>query len=135
MCTILIAKDLHPDWPVLIAANRDEFLNRPATGPQVLQHHPTIIGGRDLLAGGTWMGLTPQGFFAGITNQRTFGRNDPARKSRGQVVLRTLQHNQPATAATWLQTLRPDDYNPWNLLFGTATDLRVAYAHPGMHPS
>ncbi|MCA9543994.1 MAG: NRDE family protein [Myxococcales bacterium] len=131
MCVILVARDLHPDWPVCIAANRDEFKARPSAGPRVLQETPRAIGGLDLKAGGTWMGATATGFFAGLTNQRTYTRADPARRSRGEVVAGALARADVAVVCAWLATLRPDDYNPFNLLFGTATDLWVAYAWPG----
>jgi uncharacterized protein with NRDE domain len=131
MCTLIVARGMHPDWPVLVAANRDEFLNRPATPPQVLLEAPRAVGGRDLKAGGTWMGVTAAGHFVGLTNQRTFAAADPDRRSRGDVVLEALRLDDPGRVSAWLATLRPDDYNPFNLLYGTADDLRVAYAHPG----
>ena len=136
MCTILIARDLHPSYPLLIVANRDEHLDRPATGPQVMAHNPTIFAGRDLLAGGTWMGVTEAGFFVGITNQPSSGGSDPALKSRGQLVLRALKTNDLQGVTRWLSALRVRQYNPFNLLFGTASALRVAYARPGQdHPT
>ena len=122
--------DIQDEWPLLIAANRDEFFARPAEPPQVIQARPLIVGGRDLKAGGTWMGATGDGFVVGLTNQRSYSRADPARRSRGAVVLGALRAGGPRRAARWLRALDPRDFNPFNLLFGHAHDVRVAYAHP-----
>ena len=62
MCTILVFNRVIPDIPVLIAANRDEIYNRPSSGAVVLQQEPRIVGGRDEIGGGTWMGVTEHGF-------------------------------------------------------------------------
>ncbi|HEY0094574.1 MAG TPA: NRDE family protein, partial [Archangium sp.] len=61
MCTILILRHVHPEWPLVLAANRDEFHARPATGPRVLLESPLAVGGRDVERGGTWMGVTHEG--------------------------------------------------------------------------
>ncbi len=70
MCTVLILRHAHPVFPLLIAANRDEMFGRPATGLEVLGEAPRLLAGRDLERGGTWMGVTARGFFAGLTNLR-----------------------------------------------------------------
>jgi len=130
MCTLLIGLQTDPRWPLVIAANRDEFLKRPATPPMRLSEAPRVVGGRDLVAGGTWMGVTPGGFFAGVTNQAR-APGPPAPQSRGSAVLHVLTLGEVEAAAQWLRGLVASDYHPFNLLFGTAEDLRVAYARPG----
>src|ERR1044071_905457 len=56
MCTLVILRHVHPEWPLVLASNRDENLARPAAGPQVLATSPRVVGGRDLERQGTWMG-------------------------------------------------------------------------------
>ncbi len=130
MCTLIVIHRVVPGLPAVFAANRDEFFARPSAGPQVLDRQTGIVGGRDLVAGGTWMGLTPGGFFAGLTNQRQVGGADRARRSRGEVVLETLRAGAvggvPAARA-YLDGLDGRDYNPFNLIFGTAEALWAAY--------
>ena len=62
MCTMILLKGVHPKWPLVVAANRDEFYSRPTAGPQRLVSDPVVFGGKDLQAGGTWLGVTPRGF-------------------------------------------------------------------------
>jgi uncharacterized protein with NRDE domain len=128
MCTILILRHVHPDYPLVLAANRDEFYGRPATAPQVLLERPRVVGGKDLERSGTWMGVTAEGFFVGLTNQRSLGPADRSLRSRGEVVVRTLEAGSVEAAERYLDTLRPGDFNAFNLLYGDARRLRVAYA-------
>ncbi|MCA9525534.1 MAG: NRDE family protein [Myxococcales bacterium] len=128
MCTFLVGRGTDPRWPLVIAANRDEFYGRRSTGPQVLVDAPRVVGGRDLVAGGTWLGVRPDGFFAGLTNEpRPPG--PAAARSRGEVVLEVLRRG--ADARAWLEALDPADFLPFNLLFGDAAALSVAYGRPG----
>jgi uncharacterized protein with NRDE domain len=131
MCTILILRHVHPEWPLVLAANRDEFLARPATGPQVLLPSPRAVGGRDVERGGTWMGVTDEGIFVGLTNQRGGQGLGPAPRSRGEVVLRALGAGSLDAIERYLDTLPGDEFLPFNLLYGDAHTLRVAYARPG----
>ncbi|MCB9550744.1 MAG: NRDE family protein [Myxococcales bacterium] len=129
MCTLVILHRVVPGLPVVLAANRDEYLARPATGPMLLDAERGIIGGRDLSAGGTWLGFTPGGFFAGVTNQRQGARRD-APGSRGQVVLDVLRAGAEGgvdAARRWLGALDVGRYNPFNLAFGDAEGVWVAY--------
>ncbi|MEZ4470194.1 MAG: NRDE family protein [bacterium] len=129
MCTFLVGRGTDPRWPLVIAANRDEFYGRRSTGPEVLIDSPRVVGGRDLEAGGTWLGVRPDGFFAGLTNQpRPPG--PAAARSRGEVVLEVLRLGAPGARA-WLEALEPADFLPFNLLFGDAAALFVAYGRPG----
>lgn len=129
MCTILIGVGTDPRAPVVIAANRDELYARASAGPQVLQTAgPRIVGGRDLKAGGTWMGVTEGGFFVGLTNQRTEAGPQAARGSRGTLVMDALRLADTAAVEASLRALDVRDFNPFNLLFGDAHGLKVAYA-------
>lgn len=130
MCTIALLLETHPRFPLLVAANRDEFFGRPSTPPVRLG--PGVAGGRDLEKGGTWLGVTAGGFFAGLTNLRPEAPLRPAPRSRGEVVMEVLSRGDVGPAAAWLSTQNPSDFNGFNLLFGRAGDVRVAYVHPGM---
>jgi uncharacterized protein with NRDE domain len=125
MCTILILNRIHPVAPVVIAANRDELYARPATPPQILDTGgPPALGGKDLLAGGTWMGLNARGLFVGLTNR---GPGQPDRRSRGELVLNALGLTTAGDVERLIRsTASAGEYSPFNLLYGTATELRVA---------
>ena len=70
MCLILVAWKAHPDFPLVVAANRDEFFIRPTAPAGWWTDPPGIFAGRDLQAGGTWLGVNREGAFAGLTNFR-----------------------------------------------------------------
>lgn len=78
MCLIVLAWQAHPHYPLVVAANRDEFLARPASPAHWWTDAPALLGGRDLEGGGTWMGLSRDGRFAALTNYR-----DPSQKRSG----------------------------------------------------
>ncbi|MBR9885802.1 MAG: NRDE family protein, partial [Oceanospirillales bacterium] len=118
MCLIVIAVNQHPDWPLLLVANRDEFYARPTRALGFWPDAP-IIGGRDLEAGGTWMGFNRNGRFAALTNYRD-GR-EPYRPgaSRGQLVAHYLLNETPAA-----EYRPPDDVTSgYNLIRGDHNGL------------
>jgi uncharacterized protein with NRDE domain len=127
MCLILVAWRAHPDCPLVVAANRDEFFNRP-TAAASFWPGGEILAGRDLQAGGTWMGMTVGGRFAAVTNFRDPLRNSEGKASRGQLVADFLADNKAPLA--WLDTNRKAvaDYNPFNLLVGDPRSL-VCYSN------
>jgi uncharacterized protein with NRDE domain len=85
MCLIVLAWRAHPDFPLVVAANRDEFHARPAAPAEFWSDHPGILAGRDLEARGTWMGVSRNGRFAAVTNYRG-GTEPSAKHSRGALV-------------------------------------------------
>jgi len=130
MCTLVLIVGVHPELPVIVAANRDELYARPAHAPRRLDAapgDPIMLGGVDEQAGGTWMGVTGDGFFAGLTNQRTYALPDPARRSRGELVLAALRAGSIGAVEAALATLTGGAHNPFNLVYGDAAGLRVAY--------
>ncbi|MGE6759382.1 NRDE family protein [Corallococcus interemptor] len=131
MCTVLILRNAHPEWPLVVAANRDEFYARPAHGPKVLSESPRVVGGQDVERGGTWMGVTHEGVLVALTNQRGARIQGLAPRSRGEVVLRALQAGSVEAIERYLGTLPAPEFLPFNLLYGDANTLRVAYARPG----
>jgi uncharacterized protein with NRDE domain len=142
MCTLAIYFRVSPQWPVIIAANRDEFLDRPASDPLTLKEHPHIVGGKDLRAGGTWLGISEYGMVAGLLNRRSDAPNPEAR-SRGLLCLDALCRATASEAAQFAARERGEDYNPFNLLIASREEAYVAYnrtSHvevvqltPGMH--
>jgi len=86
MCLILVAWRTHPDYPLVVAANRDEFFARPTAAAAFWTDAPQVLAGRDLEAGGTWMGVTRTGRFAALTNFRDPAQTRSDAPSRGSLV-------------------------------------------------
>lgn len=135
MCTILVLHRVHPTYPVVIAGNRDEFYARETAPPRVLAPDLAIVGGLDLRGGGTWLGLSPDGAFAAITNQRSWFEPRPAARSRGRVVIDTLAAASRAgpgdgrrAMREHLEALDPRAQNSFNLLAADPFGVEVAYA-------
>ncbi len=127
MCTAIILRGVGPDHAVVVAANRDEFLARPAVGPVQLLDQPRSLGGRDQARGGSWLGVTEAGFLALLTNQPEAGGPRDAARSRGEIVLDVLRRGDADGARRHLDRLDGREYNSFNLLFGDAGGLEVAY--------
>ena len=124
MCLILLAWQVHPGYPLVVAANRDEFFARPAAPAEFWADHPSVLAGRDLSAGGTWMGVAGNGRFAALTNHRglSHARNDAP--SRGPLVANFLGGAEPPE--TCCKRLAGQDgrpYNGFNLLVGDCDKL------------
>jgi hypothetical protein len=131
MCTLAIYFKAARGWPVVVAANRDEYLERPAAAPLTLSETPHIVGGKDLKAGGTWLGINEHGLVAGLLNRRSeFPPNSDAR-SRGLLCLDVLRRRTTAEALAYLRTQRAADYNPFNLLIASRDEAAVAYNRAG----
>jgi uncharacterized protein with NRDE domain len=125
MCTAVI---LRRRASLVVAANRDEFLRRPALGPTVLIDQPRVVGGLDLEKRGSWFGVTAGGLLALLTNQpEPDGRPRPDRRSRGEVVMEVLRRGRREDALAWLSQIDGRDYNSFNLLVADAGGAEVAY--------
>ena len=122
MCLILLSLRQHPEYPLIIAANRDEFHARPAAPAAYWTDHPDILAGRDLEAGGTWMGVSGNGRFAAVTNFRG-AREARAAESRGALVTRFLAGSE--TSASYARKLQSAfaDYSGFNLLVFDGSEL------------
>jgi len=116
MCTLIVLHSCVDSTPLVVAANRDEYFDRPAEGP-ALRDTPTgrVLAPRDQRAGGTWLGLNEYGLFAAVTNRRS-DAPDPNRRSRGLIVLDALGFRSAREAADEIQRLPHDTYNPFNLV-------------------
>lgn len=123
MCLILLAWRAHPDYPLVVAANRDEFFSRRTAAADFWEDAPNVLAGRDLEAGGTWLGVTRNGRFAALTNYRDPARNTMGAPSRGELVRRFLIGGQ--SAEDYLSELEScaDRYNGFNLIFGDPDGL------------
>jgi uncharacterized protein with NRDE domain len=122
MCLVVIALDAHPEYALVIAANRDEFHARDAA-PAAWGSAPPfrgILAGRDLAASGTWLGVRRDGRWALVTNVREGGHVDPALRSRGELVPGVLNADAPPAEALADLAARGADYNGFNLLAGDA---------------
>lgn len=126
MCLVLLAWQQHPDYPLVVAANRDEYHQRP-TAPLGLWSDAAVLAGRDLQAGGTWLGTDGRGRMAAVTNLR--GQTSaalPSLRSRGELPAGFL--TGPASARDYARAThaRRDQYNGFNLL--VADDSALWYA-------
>jgi uncharacterized protein with NRDE domain len=120
MCLIVLAWRVHPEYPLIVAANRDEFHARPAAPAAFWDDHPQILAGRDLEARGTWMGVSRGGRFAAVTNYR--GAREPrATESRGALVSRFLTNG--SKPAGYVEHVRASLYSGFNLLASDGEEL------------
>ena len=123
MCILFIAVDQHPEYPLVIAANRDEYYRRPSREMHWWRDRPGVLAGRDLLAGGTWLGMHRGGAFAAVTNFRRPMACPEGMRSRGELVARFLDgQGNVASFASFLNR-EHNQYNPFNLVFGHPSGL------------
>ena len=123
MCTLIILRRPGHNWPLIIAANRDEKIDRPSRPPG--RHWPErdhVTAGQDILAGGSWLGVNDYGLAAGILNRSGTLGPDPKLRSRGELILEALEHAEAKTAAKAFGELNPHAYRPFNLFVGDAND-------------
>jgi hypothetical protein len=121
MCTLSLILRQSSQHSLIVAANRDESLSRPADPPFVWNdRRPRLIAGRDQRAGGTWMGLNQRGIFAGLTNLWDGSAPDPARRSRGEAVLELLGTESIEAAWSLAGAWDAASFNPFLLV---AADL------------
>jgi uncharacterized protein with NRDE domain len=125
MCLVLVVWRSHPMYPCLVAANRDEFHARPTARAEWWPDHPEILAGRDLEAGGTWLGITRTGRFAALTNYRDAEQRRVGTPSRGALVTSILESG--ASVAEGLTYLRDvsANYNGFNLIFSDGERLGI----------
>jgi uncharacterized protein with NRDE domain len=131
MCTIVVLNGVRADYPVVLATNRDEFFARASAGPMRILEVPRTVGGLDMVKRGTWMGVTKEGLFVAVTNQRTMQPPDPEKRSRGEVVIKALKLNNRDAITRFLGELDGREFNSFNLMWGDAEQVFVAYAREG----
>jgi uncharacterized protein with NRDE domain len=128
VCTLALYFQLFDGLPLLVAANRDEYYDRPSAEPAVVGTTPRILAGRDLRAGGTWLGANEHGLLVGILNRRANGAALPplALRSRGQLCMDLLTHNSAAKAAAAIEADN-HRYNPFTVMFADESNAFAAY--------
>jgi uncharacterized protein with NRDE domain len=125
MCTVVMLRRPDHDWPLLLAANRDEMADRPWLPPgRHWPDRPRVRAGQDTLAGGTWLGLNDAGVVAGVLNRPGSLGPAPGMRSRGELPLEALDHADAATAAKALCHIEPRSYRTFNLVIA---DARAAF--------
>lgn len=123
MCLIVFAWQVIPGMPLVVAANRDEFYERPSAPAAWWEDHPHIYAGRDLQGGGTWLGVARNGRFAALTNIRAPSEKNLDAPSRGALVANYLAGQ--ATAQEYIADITDDaaTFNGFNLLVGDCNQL------------
>ena len=114
MCLIALAVGQHPQYPLILAANRDEFHARPAADANWWEDRPDILGGRDLQAGGTWLAVSRKGRLATVTNYRDAKLPEPGLRSRGLLVTDFLE--SAASTDEYLDSIDEDAFAGFNLI-------------------
>jgi uncharacterized protein with NRDE domain len=141
VCLVLIALDSHPDYSLIVAANRDEFYDRPTAPAEFWADASSVLAGRDLKAGGTWLGIDRKGRLAAVTNYRQGQRESEAPRSRGHLVSDFLKKEIGAQDHMERVHRESDLYNGFNLLAYDAGGLfyysnregRIRSLRPGVY--
>jgi uncharacterized protein with NRDE domain len=123
MCLIVLAVKQHPLYKLILAANRDEYYDRPSAGPAFWKDAPQVLAGKDLKGGGTWLGITRKGRIAAVTNYRDPASVRTGALSRGRLVRDYLLGSDDP--ASYLERVRREgtEYNGFNLIVGYKEDL------------
>lgn len=141
MCLIVFGWNVHPKYKLVLAANRDEFYNRPTAPAGFWRDQPEILGGRDLKAGGSWMTVSKKGKIAAVTNYRDVTNQKATATSRGEIPVNFLKSGK--SPEEYIKSLHADreKYNGFNALIGDF-DTLVHYSNyegktniiePGIH--
>ena len=123
MCLILFAHKVHPVYPLVLAANRDEAYSRPTASAAFWNDYPHIYGGRDLEHGGTWLGITRGGRIAAVTNFRDGYAPKDGTKTRGLLTSTYLRGNTPPANYVNRVQREGSSYNGFNLIVGDLDEL------------
>jgi hypothetical protein len=127
MCSIILLNKVNQEFPLIIAANRDEVPSRKFTKPQILSKEPIIVGGMDKSKGGSWLAINKQSLFAIITNQNPTDHHK--KTTRGQIVLDALKYQSLKELLAFVEDFDPKDYNDFNLVFGNQEVVYVAHSY------
>ncbi len=123
MCSVILLHRPRHDWPLLLAANRDEMISRASRPPgRHWADRPDVIAGYDAFAGGSWLGLNDHGVVAAVLNRAGSLGPAPDLRSRGELVLEALDHADAMAAADALSELNSAAYRPFNLVIADNRD-------------
>ena len=121
MCLLSVAWKLHPDYPLIFVGNRDEYHARPTAAADWWDEYPAILGGRDLAAGGSWLGISRQGRLAVVTNRPDLPAPAQGARSRGELVTRWLTNEESFTEKLRQQS---QHYGGFSLLLAESGQLQ-----------
>ena len=124
MCILLLSLRQHPRYPLIVAANREEAYDRPTAAAAFWNDAPNVLAGRDLLQGGTWLGITRQGRFAALTNFRSVEANRSDGPSRGGLVSEFLRGNQTPDDYLAEVVANSHSYSGFSLIVGDGSEFR-----------
>jgi uncharacterized protein with NRDE domain len=128
MCTLALYLRQFENYPLVVAANRDEHFSRPSGRPQLLTKDPPIFGGKDLVAGGTWLGVNAHGMVSGIVNRRAApAQSRETVRSRGLLCLDMLRAKDTVQARERLEREIGPAYQPFILLVASEEAAFVAF--------
>jgi uncharacterized protein with NRDE domain len=132
VCTLALYFQLSQDFPLIVAANRDEHYDRPAVSPMLLKSQPKVLAGLDIRAGGTWLGINEHGLLAAVLNRRSEAIENPERatRSRGLLCLDLLVQTSAAAARDFLGE-HPERYQPFTLVFADSNEAFFAFNASG----
>lgn len=131
MCTLLFSFKTIEKEPLILLANRDEFYQRPTKTAHWWDDFPNILAGRDMQAGGTWMGINKNGRIAAITNYRKFPLENYA-TSRGDLVKKFLTGKEDQDSFLNFLFEKGKDYDGFNLIFGNPDEMHY-FSNRGSH--
>lgn len=131
MCLILAAWRTHPDYPLIVAANRDEHFSRSTAAARWWSDTPDLLAGQDLLAGGTWLGMSRSGRFSALTNYRDPRQRRADAPSRGLLVRNALLSSEPTSAVLEQVSATSAAYAAFNLLVSDGNTLGIHQSAPG----
>ena len=123
MCLAVIARHAHPRFSLIIVANRDEYHERPTEPAQIWSGHPQILAGRDLRAGGTWLGVSATGKIGLLTNYREPGYQNLSAPTRGALVSQYLQDSTSASQYAQTVDAKGQQFNGFNLLLADSNSV------------
>ena len=125
MCLINLHFQDHPNYKLIVAANRDEFYERPTSPAHFWEDEPNLLAGRDLVQMGTWLGITKEGRFAALTNYRDPAEFGVVKESRGEIVKNFLVEDTSPLDFIKKLSGKKDDYNGFNIIIGNADQLFI----------
>jgi hypothetical protein len=128
MCLLIVIREIVPQWPLVIAANRDERYDRPSEPPRLINDQPGVFGGRDKVAGGTWLAVNQHGMIGAIANRPLGDGPRKSTRSRGLLCLDAAHERSPIAVADMIgSALEADDYDGFTLVCATASGANAFY--------
>lgn len=130
MCLVVLSHGVHPDYPIVLVGHRDEFHSRPTAEMAWWSDRPGLLAGRDLKAGGTWLGVARSGRWAVVTNFRQLQQPPPDAPSRGALVTGFIDSDLPSGEAATQLARRAADYAGFTLMMSDGVDVACVTNRP-----